>query len=425
MRISNIDFEIILKKIIRNQNDFRIANFSFDSLEVCHITQLLAALHNNTTVHTLDLSVNFLKSESIELLASYLDSRHNIEKLELRGNHMGNDNVKLLLKALTNNCGIKILDLKDNCLSDAIIPNVKQLLKHNTTLQLINLTFNNFSISGVQELQKVASLHCLLQLNSKDKEYLRVVKATKSKIKLLFKLQIYIRYVLYENEKYIGEAKFAKKSNLWASIGDVQEGLININSNINEAVDFFLEHIQYSFKTGNFHDPRSFIETCLEHDDLTNMLLYEVVALPDSNSRNEILHIIGEVLFCSEKRSYKSMFNLVNAHICFLNITNKTPCQKRLLLESYRSLFSVRGLENSNIELEEWKESCNLNGMACRFENIIATIDAVINRQNTNIHSSPTFTPAKNDGLLMVLFANRCKTEAQYNIKRKKTALLL
>lgn len=425
MRITTEYFEKILNKISHNRSDLQIANFGFDDLETDRIAQLLTALDRNNTVHTLDLSVNFLQSEAISYLSAYLTTHHSIEKLELRGNHMGDENARPLLQALCENCGVKILDLKDNCLSDAIIPDIKQLLRRNSTLQLINLTFNNFSKAGIQELLEIVNIYCLLQLDSKDREYLRVIKAAKYKIKLLFKLQMYIRYVLYDNEKYSGEAKAAKKTALWQSLGDVCWNLINKHEDTYEPIEFFISLIKSSFETDDFHDPISLIQQCIESHSLISLLLYAVIALPDSDSRNEILHTIGDALFCTEKNCSKSMLNLVYAHVCFLNISTKTYAQSRMLLESYRSLVSALGLGNYDLDLDRWKGYYNQNNIIGNFENILARIDTLIDRKNKQLHSSPSIGMEEGNGLLTILFSHRCKVAAQLEIPKIRPALTM
>lgn len=424
MRLTKECFQSILHKIIRNSNETLIVTFAFDNLAPENIAQLLTALYQNTTTHTLNLGVNFLQKESIVLLASYLSTHHSIEKLELGGNEMGDENAKLLLNALETNCGIKILNLKDNYISDELIPSIKQLLKNNTTLQLVNLTANNFSKDGIQELIKITNIHCILQLNSKDPEYLRVTRAAKHKIKLLFNLQIYIRYVLYDNQKYNCEAKAAKKANLRNIIGNTLQNL-RIGEGINESIDFFINLIKSSSETDEFLDPVSFINLCLERNDLTNMLLYEIISLPDSHSRDEILYTIANALFCSEISCYQSMINLINAHICFLNINNKTAGINRMVLESYRSLVAALGLEVDELDLRRWKQEYGVGKPHCNFTNIFARIDCSIADRQRKLLTSPVLPAGNNDELLMLLFVHRTKAAVQHKITHSRSMLTI
>ncbi|XP_058476744.1 leucine-rich repeat-containing protein 45 [Solea solea] len=148
------------------QNDILITEVT---LSDCMLSEegakiLLTGLFESTTVKTLDLKGNNLRSAGAEALGNLLARNKTLHRLVLEWNALGvwDEAFSLLCDGLASNNALRQLDLRNNQISHRGASELAMALKHNTTLEVLDLRWNNIGLMGgrnlVEALQKNKSI---------------------------------------------------------------------------------------------------------------------------------------------------------------------------------------------------------------------------------------------------------------------------
>ncbi|XP_052133307.1 NLR family CARD domain-containing protein 3-like isoform X1 [Frankliniella occidentalis] len=136
------------------------------------VRAIAQALMYNPSVHTLDLSGNWLSDEAAYYLAELLlrenvalrrlamrgcklsaraaamlaegvELNHSLQELDLADNELGDDGVKAMQEALAQNDELRELDLSNNNLGPAAAAALGKALRENQTIESLGLSRNN------------------------------------------------------------------------------------------------------------------------------------------------------------------------------------------------------------------------------------------------------------------------------------------
>ncbi|NXG73402.1 LRC45 protein, partial [Baryphthengus martii] len=119
---------------------------------------LLHGLCSNTTVKSLDLKGNNLRSVGAEALAKLLRQNKSIRSLILEWNNLGlwEESFSLFCQELGANNFLQLLDLRNNQINHQGAGELAMALKQNASLQKLDLRWNNIGLLGGRAL-----LNCL------------------------------------------------------------------------------------------------------------------------------------------------------------------------------------------------------------------------------------------------------------------------
>jgi len=137
------------------QNDAQLNNLVLNGscMGTRGAMQLASALRNNSNLLSLRMPMNFIGSEGLEHLVSFLtDRRCPLVELDLSDNDLGDEGCAILSEVLKFNRSIHTLKLADNDISDVGLSEIVQSLRSNTTLRHLNLSGNQISDQGVEAL---------------------------------------------------------------------------------------------------------------------------------------------------------------------------------------------------------------------------------------------------------------------------------
>ncbi|WP_375333338.1 hypothetical protein [Candidatus Tisiphia endosymbiont of Xenochironomus xenolabis] len=98
-----------------------------------------ALLVYNSTLASLNLSLNNIKDGAVELIAKMLESNRTLTNFDLSHNRITVEGIKAIVESLKNNKTLTNLELSYNCIGAEGIKAIAEMLESNTTLVNINL----------------------------------------------------------------------------------------------------------------------------------------------------------------------------------------------------------------------------------------------------------------------------------------------
>ncbi|PIO33630.1 hypothetical protein AB205_0134610, partial [Aquarana catesbeiana] len=126
---------------IRNNQTLRTLNLSYNNLDGCHFSDLMAAL-TTSRIEELHLYNNHLTDSSCPHLASGIRNNQTMRTLDLSHNNLQGPHFRDLMEALTTS-QIEELHLYDKHLTDSSCPHLASAIRNNQTLRILDLSMNN------------------------------------------------------------------------------------------------------------------------------------------------------------------------------------------------------------------------------------------------------------------------------------------
>ncbi|PIO33631.1 hypothetical protein AB205_0134610, partial [Aquarana catesbeiana] len=126
---------------IRNNQTLRTLNLSYNNLDGCHFSDLMAAL-TTSRIEELHLYNNHLTDSSCPHLASGIRNNQTMRTLDLSHNNLQGPHFRDLMEALTTS-QIEELHLDRNHLTHSSCPHLTSGIRNNQTLRKLNLNENN------------------------------------------------------------------------------------------------------------------------------------------------------------------------------------------------------------------------------------------------------------------------------------------
>jgi Ran GTPase-activating protein (RanGAP) involved in mRNA processing and transport len=150
------DEAILLGIVLRNTPSLQSLTLENNDLGSTELAELAPALHHNTSIKVLDISVNnFYDTASAAILRDILRSNKIMITLDLSENIFGLTAgvVECIADGLDRNSTLLKIDLLDCCLGDGGVSTLAQTLgSRNTTLQKLVLVSNSITAMGAAVL---------------------------------------------------------------------------------------------------------------------------------------------------------------------------------------------------------------------------------------------------------------------------------
>ncbi|XP_038160464.1 leucine-rich repeat-containing protein 45 isoform X3 [Cyprinodon tularosa] len=154
----------VLSRALQSENVFTEVSLSDCMLTEEGSNALLTGLFHNTSVESLDLKGNNLRSTGAELLGKLLGSNKTLRRLVLDWNALGlwEEAFAVFCDGLASNATLTHLDLRNNQINHGGAAELALALRHNSTLEALDLRWNNVGLLGgrslLEALQKNKSL---------------------------------------------------------------------------------------------------------------------------------------------------------------------------------------------------------------------------------------------------------------------------
>lgn len=155
--------EKTLQRIKNNDPTLRNLDLALRGLENREIEELVDALSTNTTITTLDLSMNqSLTVEGLGLLAAALSTNTTIQNFNFNGNEIGDEGAEILATVLLANKSIAELGLTETEIGDEGAEKLANALSTNKTLKTLFLDRNRIGDEGARKLAGALSTNKIL-----------------------------------------------------------------------------------------------------------------------------------------------------------------------------------------------------------------------------------------------------------------------
>lgn len=141
----------LLQRIRNNDPTFTDIDFEFQEIEDEDAITLAAALKNNRTVRSLNLSVNDIGSNGVKEITAVLPYIKTLTHLNLAGNHILDEGIQAIAAVLPHQTLTK-LDLAANGIGDEGAITFAAALVHNKTLTYLDLAVNDIGNTGITAL---------------------------------------------------------------------------------------------------------------------------------------------------------------------------------------------------------------------------------------------------------------------------------
>ncbi len=115
------------------------------------IESILEILSNNSTIQSIKLGTNNLRSEHIEILARALENNTSLTSIRLDNNSIGNEGIEILARGLYNNYSINKISLKSCGITSNGIIELSRVLKQRRILTKLKL-HDHITDDGIIEL---------------------------------------------------------------------------------------------------------------------------------------------------------------------------------------------------------------------------------------------------------------------------------
>lgn len=118
------------------------ANKDMDTVPRKSVLNIANALKKNTTVESVDLSLNRLTVEEVKAIAEALKVNNTLKDLNLKNNNIGAEGAQAIAEALKENTTLEDLNLGRNNIDLKGVQAIAEALKENAALRKLNLKDN-------------------------------------------------------------------------------------------------------------------------------------------------------------------------------------------------------------------------------------------------------------------------------------------
>ena len=155
---------INLKKIIEEIEITGILRISDQLINESTVRELSEYLKNHNLIKSIESSNGYMTAQGLGILSQLIQYCHQLTKLSFPNNHItdSDNGFQKFCQALINNISIREINLSNNYLSSNSTYHLSELIKNNNIIENLDLRYNNIGKEGCQLLaQTLESNHSL------------------------------------------------------------------------------------------------------------------------------------------------------------------------------------------------------------------------------------------------------------------------
>ncbi len=159
------DGALHLANALKTHKTLKVLNLSDNKITDIGAQHLANALEVNISLQTLNMSHNLIGNQGARYIAKALESNKTLQELNIKRNSIGDDGTQYFAKALGTGASLQVLHLSSNDdITDAGMQYLANALETNTSLHELYLQHNKITAVGVQHLANMLKSNKTLQL---------------------------------------------------------------------------------------------------------------------------------------------------------------------------------------------------------------------------------------------------------------------